>query len=127
MKGGIAPLVMRKPLTEPVNAPIARQPTIPTHQGRSRLEVNIAPTTPESARIDPTERSMPAEQMTKVMPIASTPNTEVDSRMLRTFETERKAFDSAAITAQSTARTISDSRRTAAPPAMRWRHDGEAA
>ena len=30
-------------------------------------------------------------QMTKVMPIASTPNTDVDSRMLRTLETERKS------------------------------------
>ena len=33
---------------------------------------------------------MPAEEITKVMPIASTPNTEVDSRMLRKLETERK-------------------------------------
>src|SRR5208337_972696 len=123
MKGGIAPLVMRNPFTQPVNAPIARHPAIPIHQGRSRLEVSIAPTTPDSARIDPTDRSMPADEMTKVMPIASTPNTDVESRMLRTFETERKAFDSAAITAQSTARTISDSSRTAAPPANSLRQD----
>src|SRR5271165_1217746 len=127
MKGGIAPLVMRKPLSAPVNAPIARQPAMPTHQGRSRLEVSMAPTTPDSARIEPTERSIPAEQMTKVMPIASTPNTEVDRRILRTLETERKALDSAAITAQSTTRTSSDSTRIAAPPTMRWRHDGDAA
>ena len=79
------------------NAPVARQPRIPIHQGRSRLEVSIAPTTPESARIEPTERSMPADEMTNVMPIASTPNTDVDSRMLRTLETERKAFDRTAI------------------------------
>ncbi len=116
MNGGIAPLVMRKPLTAPVNAPMARQPTTPSCQGRSRLEVSIAPTTPESARIDPTERSMPAEQMTNVMPIASTPNTDVESRMLRKLEREKKALESAAIVPVNTARTMSDSKRNAAPP-----------
>ncbi len=83
----------------------------------------MAPTTPESASIEPTERSMPAEQMTKVMPIANTPNTDVDSRILRMLETERKAFDSSDIATQRTASTISDSSRTAAPPAKRARHD----
>ena len=67
---------------------------------------------------------MPADEMTKVMPIANTPNTDVESRMLRTLETERKTFDSAAIAAQRTARTISNSSRTAAPPAKRWRQVG---
>src|SRR5271165_7103161 len=127
MKGGIMPLVMRKPLTAPVKAPVARQPAIPAHQGQSRFDVSIAPTTPDKARVDPTERSIPAEQMTNVMPIASTPNTDVDKRMLRTLETERKALDSAAITTQSTASTSSDSTRNAAVPTMRWRQDGEAA
>src|SRR5580704_3727026 len=121
MKGGIAPLVMRKPLTAPVAAPVARQPRMPIHQGQSRFEVRIAPTTPESARIEPTERSMPADEITKVMPIASTPNTDVDRRMLRTLETERNALDRTAITANRTARTTIDSSRTAAPPARRAR------
>src|ERR1700728_3371239 len=127
MNGGIAPLVMRKPLSAPVSAPIARQPSTPTHQGRSKLEVSMAPATPESASIDPTERSMPAEEMTKVIPIAKTPNTEVESRMLRILETERKAFDSIAIATQRTASTMSDSSRTAAPPAKRARHEAGAA
>ncbi len=127
MNGGIAPLVMRKPLRAPTAAPIARQPRTPIHQGRSRLEVSIAPTTPDTARIDPTERSMPAEQMTNVMPIARTPNTEVESRMLRMLETERKALDSTAMVTQSTASTISNSSLTAPPPAKRVRHDADAA
>src|SRR5271166_1102873 len=127
MNGGIAALVTRKPLTAPVRAPVARHPRMPIHHGRSRFDVSIAPTTPESARIEPTERSMPADEMTKVMPIAKTPNTEVESRMLRMLETERKALDSTAITTQSRMRTASDSRRTAAPPAMRWRHEAVAA
>ncbi len=127
MKGGIAPLVMRKPLTAPVAAPAERQPRIPTHHGRSRLDVSIAPMTPERASMEPTERSMPADEMTKVIPIARTPKTEVESRMLRMLETERKAFDRSAIATQRTASTISDSSRTAAPPAKRARHDAAAA
>src|SRR5271156_326885 len=127
MNGGIAPLVMRKPLSAPVSAPIARQPSTPTHQGRSKLEVSMAPATPESASIDPTERSMPADEMTNVIPIAKTPNTEVESRMLRILETDRKAFDSIAIATQRTASTTSDSSRTAAPPAKRARKEDSAA
>ena len=70
---------------------------------------------------------MPADEMTNVMPIARTPNTEVDSRMLRMLETERKALDSTAIVTQSTASTMSDSSLTAPPPAKRVRHDADAA
>src|ERR1700722_19311289 len=127
MNGGIAALVIRKPLSAPVSDPVARQPRTPIHQGSSRLEVSIAPTTPESARIDPTERSMPADEMTNVMPIANVPNTDVESRMLRMLETERKASNSIAITMQRTASTMSDSSRTAAPLAKRARHEGGAA
>src|SRR5271154_2268783 len=126
MKGGIAPLVMRKPLTAPVAAPAARQPRIPVHQGRSRLDVSIAPTTPDRASMEPTERSMPADEMTNVMPIASTPNTEVERSMLRMLETERKAHDNIAMAPQSATSTTSDSSRTAAPPAKRARHDVDA-
>src|SRR5580693_1770298 len=126
MNCGIAALVTRNPLSAPVSAPIARQPRTPTHQGRSKLEVRIAPATPESASIDPTERSMPADEITNVIPIAKTPNTEVESRMLRTLETERKAFDSIAIVTQRTASTMSDSSRTAAPLAKRARQEGAA-
>src|ERR1700722_13259833 len=127
MNGGIAALVTRNPFSAPVSDPVARQPRTPIHQGSSRLEVSIAPTTPESARIDPTERSMPADEITNVIPIAKTPNTEVESRMLRILETERKAFDSIAIVTQRTASTMSDSSRTAAPLAKRARHEGGAA
>src|ERR1700677_3581297 len=93
MNGGIAALVTRKPLSAPVSAPIARQPRTPTHQGRSKLEVRIAPATPESASIDPTERSMPADEITNVIPIAKTPNTEDESGRLRQLEPEQRAFE----------------------------------
>ena len=98
----------------------------PIHQGRSKLEVSIAPTAPETASIDPTERSIPAEQMTNVMPIAKTPKTEVESRIFRVLETDRKAFDSIAIATRRTASTMSDSSRTAPPPAKRARQEADA-
>ena len=46
--------------------------------------------------------------MTNVMPIAKTPKTEVESRMFRMLETDRKTFDSIAIATQRTASTISN-------------------
>ena len=52
-----------------------------------------------------------------------TPNTEVDNRILRIFETERKALDNTAIRADRTKRTTSDSSLSAAPPANRARHE----
>src|ERR1700677_1764737 len=119
MNGGIAALVTRNPLSAPVSAPIARQPRTPTHQGRSKLEVKIAPATPESARIDPTERSIPADEITNVIPIAKTPNTEVESRMLRTLRSEEKGFDRIPLVPQRTPRAVRDSSRTAAPVAKR--------
>src|SRR6202451_928687 len=126
MNGGIAPLVMRKPLSAPVSAPIARQPSTPTHQGRSKLEVTMAPATPESASIDPTERSMPAEEITNVIPIAKTPNTEVESRMLRILEIGRKASDGIAIATKRPASKMRVASRTAAPLAKRARQEGAA-
>ena len=65
--------------------------------------------------------------MTNVMPIANVPNTAVESRMLRILETEKKTFDSIAITMQRTASTMSNSSRTAAPLAKRARQEGGAA
>ena len=44
---------------------------------------SVASTTPASARSDPTERSMPPEMMTNVIPSAITALIEVCSRTLR--------------------------------------------
>jgi len=40
--------------------------------------------------IEPTERSMPAEEITKVMPMASRPSVELAKRMLSALEMVRK-------------------------------------
>ena len=63
------------------------------------------------ARTEPTDRSMPAEEMTKVAPIARTPMTEVARRMLRKFETLRKNGERIDIAAIRTASTTSNSSR----------------
>ena len=47
----------------------------------------IPPKTPAAATIEPTDRSMPAVAITKVMPIASTPTTLAWVSMLRTLST----------------------------------------
>ena len=54
------------------------------------LSTASAPTTPEKPTTEPSDRSRPAEQITKVAPIASTPITAVASRMFRMLETEKK-------------------------------------
>ena len=45
----------------------------------------IPPNTPAAATIEPTDRSMPAVAITKVIPIASTPTTLACVSMLRTL------------------------------------------
>ena len=90
MNGGIAPRVIRKPLTKPAAVPAARQARMPIGQGRGKSTSSTHPHTPDRASTEPSERSMPAEEMTKVAPIASTPMTEVASRMLRKLETDKE-------------------------------------
>ena len=90
MKGGIAPRVIRNPLTPPAAAPAPIHPSRQTGQGSGKLSTSRQPTTPDNASTEPAERSMPAEEMTKVAPIASTPITDVASRMLSVLEIDRK-------------------------------------
>ena len=90
MKAGILALVTRRPLIAPHKAPASRLAGIAVIQGRSSPLTASAPTTPEKPTTEPSERSMPAAQITKVAPTASTPITAVASRMLRKLEMLRK-------------------------------------
>ena len=49
------------------------------------VPIRIPPKTPAAATIEPTDKSMPAVAITKVMPIASTPMTLAWVSMLRTL------------------------------------------
>jgi hypothetical protein len=90
MKAGMPALAFSTPLMRPQKAPTARQVTIATGQGSPKEFTLSAPTTPDSASTEPSDRSMPAAAITKVAPKPRMPITAVASRMLRKFETLRK-------------------------------------
>ncbi len=80
IKGSIPTLAMRKPLSQPASRPAPAATSTPTRMtetpspmwGRSAfIDRIISPAM--KAAIDPTERSMPPEVMTKVMPTAMMP------------------------------------------------------
>ena len=75
------------------------------------VEEPSVPTTEERPSTDPKERSSPAELITKVAPIAKTPKVAVARIMLKRLLTERNTGESIAIMADSTIKTIRDSRR----------------
>jgi hypothetical protein len=98
MKGTTLVLVIRNALITPTSNPTPAETTTP----RIRVAVGLVPfvvrfrianaaTTPEIATVDPTDRSMPPEIMTKVSPIAMRtmgaqsemmfPNTALEKKM----------------------------------------------
>jgi hypothetical protein len=73
MKGcGIRNLVMPSPFTNPASMPISGDSTGTTGQG-TPLAFATASVIIPSARIDPTDRSIPAVRITKNMPIDNMP------------------------------------------------------
>ena len=111
MNAGTSPLVTINPLTAPAIVPANKDPRIAKYQGHSNVTTRAAPTTEDRPSTDPKERSSPAELMTKVAPIANTPKVAVARMMLKRLFTERNTGESIAIAAESTTKTISDSRR----------------
>ena len=79
---------MRDPLNRPTSAPTSRAMRMGTRKGYSPPApsaagwANMQETTPDRATMDPTDRSMPSEMMTKAMPMARMPLTEVCFRIL---------------------------------------------
>ncbi len=64
-------------------------------------------TQPDSAAVEPTERSKPPPTITKVMPMAITAMIEDCTRMLVRLSGERKRSVSSAVTTHSTTSEIS--------------------
>ena len=75
-------------------------------QAVGRPAAAMPSTTPDSATIDPTDRSMPPERITNVMPTATMALMLVCWAMLSRFETVRKCGVSAHSTAHSTSRPM---------------------
>jgi len=69
IKGAIFPRVIIKPFINPQNEPVPIPAIMANDTGQPPL-IRIADTIPERAKTEPTERSIPAEIITKVCPIA---------------------------------------------------------
>src|SRR5882724_12149258 len=76
MKAGILAYAISKPLMAPPSRATSTQISIPPYIGIPRLFVHIAMTTIDNDIIVPTDRSIPPETITRVMPIDSTALTE---------------------------------------------------
>src|SRR5712691_4659516 len=89
MKAGRRPLVISMPFTRPQVPPTAMPAAMAAPVGQPARNA-AASTTPASASSEPTERSMPPERITKVIPTAITALMLVCSATLSRLETDRK-------------------------------------
>ena len=71
MNGGICVLAMMAPLNRPKMTPERMPMRMPAISGRPHQTTAAAPSTPDMAMMEPTDRSMPPRIMTMVMPQAS--------------------------------------------------------
>ena len=96
------------PLTRPAPAPTTIAVTTMTIQWKSSASAWVASVvaqTEDSARIAPTDRSMPPPMITNVMPTLTTPMTADSRRIVRTLSTSAKR--SPAVTTPTTDRITS--------------------
>ncbi len=92
MNGGIFPYATLAPLKHPTNAPITAERMIGTINGYSPGCAKVAAITPVSATIDPTDRSIPPDTMTNIIPMARIPLMEACLRMFTRLAGLANAF-----------------------------------
>jgi hypothetical protein len=90
MNGGSRPAVIISPLASPAAAPTARPATIANPIGHPASANVHAVTTLPSASTDPTDRSMPPEMITEVIPRARMARMEICWRTLNRFRRVKK-------------------------------------
>ena len=102
-------LTLRNAITRPLASPTAAPAAIPaaTPAAMPASSITMAATQPDSAAVEPTDRSKPPPTMTKVMPMAITAMIEDCTRMLVRLSGDRKRLVSSAVTAHSTTSEIS--------------------
>ena len=122
INGGNPPQLMRAPLTMPQPAPTASARRSATGSGWPACSA-VPSTTPESATIDPTERSIPPERMTNVIPTATialmlvccatlSPDTEATTAMsavhmaMRIWRCRRGSVTSSAVSVRSVSAAV---------------------
>src|SRR5215471_3865048 len=103
MKGGILSDAMAAPVASPQRAPAAIAVAMPRMIGAPATMAS-APATPDNAMTEPTDRSMPPDTITIVMPIAITIMTAVWRATPARLPADRNLGSSAAITTQSSTR-----------------------
>ena len=106
MNGGRPPQLISAPLARPQAVPAASASVNATGSGCPPWSA-VPRTTPASATIDPTERSMPPDRITNVIPTATIALMLVCSTTLTRFETVRKCGVRIHSAAHSSTRPIS--------------------
>src|SRR3954452_21165511 len=114
MNGWIFRTATPMPLTTPTAAPRAIAATAISGTGTPAL-TRSAVTTAVSARMDPTDRSMPPVRMTKVIPIAITPTIDAWRETFRTLRTWKNSGATIAVTTRRAARMSSGRPWTPSP------------
>ncbi len=105
-KGGTASRATSTPLIEPSAVPVATPARMPTSGWWALMPVTRLPATiPEMASSEPTERSMPPQSTTKVIPMARMPLMEVCRRTLAQLPQVRKNSLAKVRTTQRTKKT----------------------
>ena len=87
MNGAILLLVIMRPLINPKTKPAKSPPKMGTITGKSGFEANKAATTPATATIDPTDKSIPPVIITNVTPNAKRAFIETCVMIIVQFET----------------------------------------
>ncbi len=101
---GIANRVVRRPLTRPTRAPVPIPAAAPTSQLFATCAMARPAAIPDSARFEPTERSICRAMITKVIPIAMIDTRAVCRPMLRKLSIDRNQGDERLKTTSRTAK-----------------------
>ena len=102
IKGGILPKATPTPFNTPTTRPAKIGSTIGMISGYSPGCAKLAAITPASATIEPTDRSIPLEMITNIMPVARMPLMEACFNILIRFAGLAKAFGERIIRITST-------------------------
>jgi hypothetical protein len=99
ISGGTLALVMSTPLTTPQAVPATSPATSPAaiaSQPPPMASITLAAITPEKTSTDPTERSIPAVMITKVIPTAMISSPEASAAMFRKLNTVANCWNRSA-------------------------------
>src|SRR5256884_1152430 len=112
IKGGMPPRLMPRPLVSPAAVPIPSPTTINAIMPKRWKDATKTTTSPT---IDPTERSMPAVMITKVMPRAMMPVMEICLSTFKIFVGRRNTGERNAATKTSVRNAMRTPYRSSAP------------